>query len=354
MGCQQSHGAVVSESVPLPLDRSSTDINEDAAYSPRDPWLEIPFDRTGVSRFPTDVNMSDLDIEEHIANGAFCAVYAARYGRLRVAVKVPMNSCPYPGEAIAGVLNEKEVLKRIDHVHLISCYGAGMNCKTPFLVLEMLHRETLADMCGTAAPREDSVYARVQRKSVRTRLPFVRRLHLAKELASALQYLHEEAIPGGVIIHRDLKPKNIGISRHGEHIKLFDLGLAKVLDENQKLECGNYKLTGETGSQRYMAPEVFLKEPYNEKADIYSLGLIIWELLTLKQPYMELSTVEHIGKVVNGGQRPHLDKRWPTGLHLLLRESWKAEANQRSKASTLVSQLEHMEQTIDKSSVRNL
>ncbi|CAN0005912.1 unnamed protein product [Discosporangium mesarthrocarpum] len=68
-----------------------------------------------------------------------------------------------------------------------------------------------------------------------------------------------------MILHRDLKPKNIGISRKGGHVKLFDLGLARILKEEDKLESGNYKLTGETGSQRYMAPEVFLREPYNEK-----------------------------------------------------------------------------------------
>lgn len=79
-------------------------------------------------------------------------------------------------------------------------------------------------------------------------------LRCARQLAAALRHLHEEAIPGRMVVHRDVKPDNIGFSAEGD-LKLLDLGLSKVVSKSE-MDNAAYNMTGETGSARYMAPEV--------------------------------------------------------------------------------------------------
>eukprot|EP00957_Ditylum_brightwellii_P160693 12233722-Ditylum_brightwellii.AAC.1 len=98
------------------------------------------------------------------------------------------------------------------------------------------------------------------RKSKR-RAMLTERLRHAADLADAVRYLHSRRI-----IFRDLKPDNVGYDSQGV-LKLFDFGLAKELREHQRNSEGTYNLSGNTGSQRYMAPEVSLRQPYDERVD---------------------------------------------------------------------------------------
>ncbi|CAN0001645.1 unnamed protein product [Choristocarpus tenellus] len=101
-------------------------------------------------------------------------------------------------------------------------------------------------------------------------------------------------------------------------------------------------MTGETGSQRYMAPEVFRGEPYNEKVDMYSYGLILWEMLSLNQVFSSMSSAQHTQQVVEGGLRPTLDGSWPDEVHDILNGCWHQESNQRITASATVDKLTHL------------
>ncbi len=87
------------------------------------------------------------------------------------------------------------------------------------------------------------------------------------------------------VIYRDLKPDNIGFDIRDD-VKIFDFGLAKELNEKLRYrDSDTYKLTGETGSPRYMAPEIANRRPYNQKADVYSFALLFWQICELKVPY---------------------------------------------------------------------
>ncbi|CAN0350127.1 unnamed protein product, partial [Ectocarpus fasciculatus] len=109
----------------------------------------------------------------------------------------------------------------------------------------------------------------------------------ATELASVMRYLHDDAMPGMCILHRDLKPDNLGF--RGNVMKLVDLGLAKVIKHSETGVDEFYRMSGEVGSLRYMAPEVASQYPYNEKADVHSFGVVMWELVTGWLPYAGLS-----------------------------------------------------------------
>ena len=96
-------------------------------------------------------------------------------------------------------------------------------------------------------------------------------------------------------------------------------------------------MTGNTGSLRYMAPEVALKRPYSEKVDVYSFGILVWQMARDKIPFKGLNKEEFMRNIVAGGQRPKLDKSWPVGFSSLLQKCWNTDASQRPSFSRLVS-----------------
>jgi len=156
------------------------------------------------------------------------------------------------------------------------------------------------------------------------------RLKYASQLASALKYLHHHRI-----IHRDLKPDNIGFDVRDD-INIFDFGLARELPRKQRGSSDNtFNLTRNAGTPRYMAPEV-ASGKYDETCDIYSAGLLLWELITLKRPFKDQKSVEDFERNVwctNGTQlRPKISAKVPPGLHRLLTRSWSHNFNSRPSA----------------------
>jgi serine/threonine protein kinase len=107
-------------------------------------------------------------------------------------------------------------------------------------------------------------------------------------------------------------------------VKIFDFGLAKELDDSMKARgCDDfYELSGNTGSLRYMAPEVALSENYNLTADVYSFGLLLWQIASLNLPYDGMSRADHSFCVVKGNERPTLDSNWPPTLCALMKRAW--------------------------------
>jgi serine/threonine protein kinase len=181
------------------------------------------------------------------------------------------------------------------------------------------------------------------------------RLSILKCIASALQYLHENNI-----IMRDVKPNNIGFynTGHQEIPKLFDFGLVKEMKQSDRAsyihECPFskivsviqdypvYKLTGRTGSRRYMSPEVAFSRPYNEKADVYSFGILLYEVSTLLQPFRGWTLDTHEEQVLKRHHRPCLVgyNYWPDELFSLIQDCWQDVMLHRPDMSEVVQRLD--------------
>ncbi|KAL3941994.1 MAG: hypothetical protein SGBAC_003738 [Bacillariaceae sp.] len=149
------------------------------------------------------------------------------------------------------------------------------------------------------------------------------RLLVAYDLSVAFSYLHSHRL-----VYRDIKPENIGFDIRGD-VKIFDFGLCRSLEQKDKVLEGGYKLTAKTGSIPYMAPEVVLNKPYDKSADVFSFGILLWELLTLDWAFNGLSAKDFFIQVAKHGQRLPLPKDAPPMTRSILPEAWHEDQSRR-------------------------
>jgi serine/threonine protein kinase len=150
-----------------------------------------------------------------------------------------------------------------------------------------------------------------------------------------LDYIHHKSI-----VYRDLKPDNLGFDAAGT-LKLFDFGLAKRMDPMDKDDLGLYLLTGNTGSLRYMAPEVAKGEAYDQRVDAYSFGILFWQICSLQTPYAGMSARSHAERVVRQGERPRPDPSWPSSWVELMSRCWDTIIHSRPEFDEIGSFLDH-------------
>jgi serine/threonine protein kinase len=125
-------------------------------------------------------------------------------------------------------------------------------------------------------------------------------------------------------------------------VKILDFGLARIVDKTSLDSNGVYAMSGETGSLRYMAPEVADAFPYNHKADVYSYGIVLWELNAGKKPFDGLNRELFYERVVHGGERPPMSKKWSEELKALLADCWSADIEVRPSFPDIVNKIDAM------------
>ena len=163
---------------------------------------------------------------------------------------------------------------------------------------------------------------------VREQLSRIR--HTAVGIARALEFLHAHNI-----LYRDLKPTNIGFTSEG-NVKLFDFGLARLIDDPDK----DRRLTWGAGTPRYMAPECATSQQYGFPADVYSFGMLLWEISTLQRPFAFASTLEVLQRLVVSS-RPSLRKITSKTVKELLKACWSPTPDARPTMGLVRRQLEH-------------
>jgi len=234
---------------------------------------------------------------------------------------------------------ETYFLSVLNHKNIIKMRGVGQGDMFDgdyFLILDRLY-DILSDKLDKwvmLSKKYDTVFGKIRKGKTKKKMLFIERLNVALSLAEAMMYLHKLNI-----IYRDLKPNNIGFDSRG-NVKLFDFGLAKELQPHQRLSNGTYRLTGEAGSYRYMAPEVANKLPYNLSADIYSFGIILWEIVSMDIPFDGFSIKMLYDMVANWGKRPECHPSWPAELQTLMKNCWDASRGRRPPFSKVVDVLQ--------------
>ncbi|HZT82282.1 MAG TPA: serine/threonine-protein kinase, partial [Gemmataceae bacterium] len=206
-------------------------------------------------------------IEKELGSGAMGAVFRAKYTKTgqRVAIKVMVPGLGTNERAMARFEREAAILKQLNHPNIVRLVGVGKYHGTPYYAMEYLQGESV-----------DRMLAR------RGRLTWEEVVDLGTQLCAGLQHAHEHGI-----IHRDLKPSNLMVLADGT-VKLTDFGIAKDLDVTQ--------LTGANctvGTASYMSPEQCRGDrDINHKSDLYSMGVMFYELLTGKKPFVAESPMD--------------------------------------------------------------
>ncbi len=209
----------------------------------------------------TPVTIPGYRLLELIASGSSGAVWKAMQEDLSrpVAVKVLAPGLFDASETRARFLREAKLQASLSHPALLRIFDAGFSGNHPYLVMEYVDGGTLRDVIRDQAPLDVS-----------------RAIRLGADAASALAHAHQAAI-----IHRDLKPENILTTRDGA-IKIADFGLAKSLMHHGTLKTEADRIMGTPG---YIAPEILLGQEAGTASDIYSIGVILHELLTGLNPF---------------------------------------------------------------------
>ncbi len=178
-----------------------------------------------------------------------------------VALKLPHGAWKRAGLA-ERMAREREILASLNHANIARLYDAGLaNDGQPYLALEYV------DGC----PIDE--YCRLRNLDAKARL------RLFAQVLAAVAYAH-----GKLIVHRDLKPSNILVTTDGQ-VRLLDFGIAKLLEEDQAKETRLTLLSGRALTPDYASPEQILGEPLTVASDVYSLGVILYELLSGTRPY---------------------------------------------------------------------
>jgi serine/threonine protein kinase len=242
----------------------------------------------------------------------------------------------------AGLVTEATILSLLDHKHIIRVkawshrgvcgYSKGTS-DAFFLILDRLDN-TLSDRILEWKRQVDNVhiFARHRNESIHRLL--VERLQVAKDIASAISYLHQRRI-----IHRDIKPSNIGFQR--AQVKLFDFDVSRFLPK-QVYEGQLFNLTGLTGTRRYMSPENALHEPYNEKTDVYSFAMLLHEIITMEKAFRKLTKREHELRVFHHNTRPCIPHSFPRPIRLIIAAGWSREIEVRPSIHEIRDELERI------------
>ncbi|KAL7429477.1 hypothetical protein ACHAXM_001711 [Skeletonema potamos] len=278
------------------------------------------------------------DIEQEQQDKKFIADHCIRVGGdARYAIKALSPEVRSDGNKfLQGVLDmsvETMFLSVVDHPHIIKMRGlgaCGMTHPDYFLVLDRLYDtlEARIPKWKLQTRKANSVMNKLKKKNNEKNAEIMEiKLGYAYDLMGAIEFLHKKGL-----IYRDLKPENVGFNIRDD-IVLFDFGLAREIHDKDKLTEHTWKLTGETGSLRYMAPEVAADKPYGYSADIYSIGIMLWEMLKMEQPFAGFSKKAHHDLVVVKGGRPQMEESWGKSLTGFISSCWDQDLTKRPSAA---------------------
>ena len=270
----------------------------------------------------------------------------------------------------ADLNSEVSLLANLRHPNIITVYGVGYDSgsdsghtdRISFVLLDQL-RCTLKNKLYMW--RERRGMGMLISRSELNEL-WLERTVILMRIASAVEFLHANGVA-----HRDLHPHNIGFDGD-DTPKLFDFGLARVVG-NKRLPPGTipskvgllddddakYQMTGNTGTIRYMAPEIALGEQYGLKVDVYSLAIVFHEVLSLLKPFANVSPTTFTSTVSIKNYRPSIDACWPDGIKHMMNRMWDGKSANRPPSREIVAVLESLlrgsdDQLYPKSAIRRI
>eukprot|EP00316_Scyphosphaera_apsteinii_P015942 CAMPEP_0119323250 /NCGR_PEP_ID=MMETSP1333-20130426/60388_1 /TAXON_ID=418940 /ORGANISM="Scyphosphaera apsteinii, Strain RCC1455" /LENGTH=377 /DNA_ID=CAMNT_0007330649 /DNA_START=66 /DNA_END=1199 /DNA_ORIENTATION=+ len=269
------------------------------------------------------VARKSITLSKTIGRGAFGTVFLATIeGKDGMAptqcVAKQININSVQASDIPLLQTELKIWSEVDHPNCLRFLGVSLEPKEYLMMCEHMDGGTLSEA--------HEGYKRMQ-KPPHCLSDLVAQL---KMIVDAMIYLHQRSI-----IHRDLKTANILLDANGTRLVVGDFGLARFC-------ASDGEMTAETGSYRWMAPEVFRHETYDKACDVYSFAVVCWEMLTFRTPFEGLTPVEAAFAVALRGERPLIPQDSPADIEKMISSCWEQEAYKRptfEQVSTTLDQL---------------
>jgi len=340
-----------------------------------------------------EIDAGDIEFVRKLGEGEFGEVHMGRWNGTLVAVKVLHKSDEV---AMGDFRTERNVLMRTHHPHTVQFLGAVTSTMPLMIVAELMPGGSLQDLFSS-----------------QVKLSVRRQVEIALDCARGMVYLHTKKPQA--VIHRDLKPANLMVGGNPYHmlgkgnreryahrsvVKIADFGLSKSLSmsvkkrnhakiiakvsERASLEAiaeegagafnaegsvskrrGSkdrsmvggapdpaYEMTGETGSYRYMAPEVFRHEPYNNKVDVYAFAMIMYYLFEGCPPFFDLDPITAAKSASIDNHRPPFmqpnahGRATPAPIVQLIKRCWDPSPSKRPEFFEVVDELEAVLRTL--------
>lgn len=273
-------------------------------------------------------NRAELEITGYLSSGACGTVHKANFRGIPVAVKF-LKEGRGPGSAMyKDFMHEVMIRQDLTHPNIVGLICANTNESPPFVIFERMDGGSLeAYLVKKCSGKRQWIPPRLQAWGWIT------------DTLKGLTYLHTCHLK---IIHRDLKPANLMLSADFKTLKITDFGLSKAMNDNRGPPKRH--MTGGTGTLRYMAPEVYLKDnSYTNKVDIYSLAMIMYHLVVGEVAFLEAVNMDEVArKVAHEGLRPSLKgARW-VEICPLIEKAWSVNPNDRPSAFEMLTSMNNL------------
>ena len=260
--------------------------------------------------------MSELELKQSIGVGSSCTVYKGTYRHTPVAVKVIKNNTQ---SSLKEFEREVEAMIKLRHPNLVLFMGASIE-KDLCIVTEFCFGDTLFSLLH---------------EKTQVNLSFKQQLKMARDTAQGMAFLHSSNV-----IHRDLKSLNllleepVNSSSDRVHIKITDFGISRTVEEGV--------MTGQMGTCHWMAPEVLASENYGFSADIYSYGIVLWEIFARETPYRGINPAMIPYQVLHLGLRPDISKVQSEFIQSLITRCWARDQESRPTFSEILEWLSNI------------
>lgn len=271
-------------------------------------------------------DMSALFLGHKFASGNHTRLYQGIYKDQDVAVKLlRLDSCEDADIAAKlerQFMQEVHCLSQLHHPNIVKFMAASWKPPVCCLIMEYVPGGSLRAFLH----RNES-----------GSLPMKTVVSMALDVANGMEYLHSQHV-----VHRDLKSENLVLTED-LHLKLTDFGVGCL-----ETECDIR--SADTGTYRWMAPEMISHKHYSKEVDVYSFGIVLWELVTGLLPFEDMTPVQVAYAVVNKNLRPTIPDDCPAPLRLLMEHCWMANPDRRPNFYQIVQTLEDFENPLSEES----
>ncbi|XP_019239060.1 PREDICTED: serine/threonine-protein kinase EDR1-like isoform X2 [Nicotiana attenuata] len=272
-----------------------------------------------------EIPWEDITLGERIGLGSYGEVYRGDWHGTEVAVKKFLDQ-DITGDSLEEFRSEVRIMKRLRHPNVVLFMGAVTRSPHLSIVTEFLHR--------------GSLYRLIHRPN--NQLDERRRLRMALDAARGMNYLHN-CTP--MIVHRDLKSPNLLVDKNWV-VKVCDFGLSRMKNSTFLSSRST------AGTAEWMAPEVLRNEPSNEKCDVYSFGVILWELCTLQQPWGGMNPMQVVGAVGFQHRRLDIPEDMDPAVADIIRKCWQTDPRLRPSFAEIMAALKPLQKPISSQAPR--